>query len=110
MFLATGVLNIWKSQYYTVLIVGLAMYMGPCRVLVMPPERIDLMQLQHGDFAIDMATHIACVKCPFHINVPTKAPFRLGGGGGSSARNKDQKLVGCFLKIGYFIGYYTAVP
>ena len=29
---------------------------------------------------------------------------------GSSARNKDQKLVGHFLKIGYFIGYYTAVP
>ena len=27
-----------------------------------------------------------------------------------SARNKDQKLVGRFLKIGYFIGYYTAVP
>ena len=27
-----------------------------------------------------------------------------------SARNKDQKLVGRFLKIRYFIGYYTAVP
>ena len=27
-----------------------------------------------------------------------------------SARNKDQKLVGRFLKIGYFIGYFTAVP
>ena len=27
-----------------------------------------------------------------------------------SARNKDQKLVGRFLKIGHFIGYYTAVP
>ena len=27
-----------------------------------------------------------------------------------SARNKDQKLVGRFLKIGYFIGYYSAVP
>ena len=27
----------------------------------------------------------------------------------SSARNKDQKLVGRFLKIGYFIGNYTAV-
>ena len=27
-----------------------------------------------------------------------------------SARSKDQKLVGCFLKIGYFIDYYTAVP
>ena len=27
-----------------------------------------------------------------------------------SARNNDQKLVGRFLKIGYFIGYYTAVP
>ena len=27
-----------------------------------------------------------------------------------SARNKDQKLVGRFLKIAYFIGYYTAVP
>ena len=27
-----------------------------------------------------------------------------------SARNKDQKLVGRFLKIGYFIGYYTAMP
>ena len=26
-----------------------------------------------------------------------------------SARNKDQKLVGRFLKMGYFIGYYTAV-
>ena len=26
------------------------------------------------------------------------------------ARNKDQKLVSRFLKIGYFIGYYTAVP
>ena len=26
-----------------------------------------------------------------------------------SARNKDQKLVGRFLKIGYFIGYYSAV-
>ena len=28
----------------------------------------------------------------------------------NSARNKDQKLVGRFLKIGYFIGYYIAVP
>ena len=27
-----------------------------------------------------------------------------------SARNKDQKLVGRFINIGYFIGYYTAVP
>ena len=27
-----------------------------------------------------------------------------------SARNKDQKLVGRFLKIEYFIGYFTAVP
>ena len=27
-----------------------------------------------------------------------------------SARNNDQKLVSRFLKIGYFIGYYTAVP
>ena len=27
-----------------------------------------------------------------------------------SGRNKNQKLVGRFLKIGYFIGYYTAVP
>ena len=27
-----------------------------------------------------------------------------------SARNKDQKLVGHFLKMGYFMGYYTAVP
>ena len=27
-----------------------------------------------------------------------------------SARNKDQKLVGGFVKMGYFIGYYTAVP
>ena len=30
--------------------------------------------------------------------------------GPSSARNKDQKLVGRFLKKGYFIGCYTAVP
>ena len=28
----------------------------------------------------------------------------------ASARNKDQKLVSHFLKIGYFIGYYSAVP
>ena len=28
----------------------------------------------------------------------------------TSARNKDQKLVGRFLKIGYFIGCYIAVP
>ena len=27
-----------------------------------------------------------------------------------SARNKAQKLFGGFLKIGYFTGYYTAVP
>ena len=27
-----------------------------------------------------------------------------------SARNKDQKLVHHFLKIGYFIGYYIAIP
>ena len=27
-----------------------------------------------------------------------------------SAINKNQKLVGCFLKVGYFIGYFTAVP
>ena len=30
--------------------------------------------------------------------------------GTHSAKNKDQKLVGHFLRIGYFIGYYTAVP
>ena len=30
--------------------------------------------------------------------------------GSISARNKDQELIGRFLKIRYFIGYYTAVP
>ena len=28
----------------------------------------------------------------------------------SSARNKDQELISCFLKIECFISYYTAVP
>ena len=28
----------------------------------------------------------------------------------SSARNKDQKLVGRFLRKGYFIDYYNVVP
>ena len=34
----------------------------------------------------------------------------MGDGGGCSARNKDQKLISHFLKIGCFIGYYTDVP
>ena len=46
---------------------------------------------------------------PMVIMSDQKRPWVIMNDHGS-ARNKDQKLVGCFLKIGYFTGYYTAVP
>ena len=51
--------------------------------------------------------HDLCMSVSLHMLLLCTI---IESGSSHGARNKDQKLVGRFLKIGYFIGYFTAVP